>query len=74
MDLEEKLFKIFEILLTLFLTYSCALIFIFAIGYTIEIYIVFPPVCTIILIVLGGLSLIDLAILTIVDHFSEKIG
>jgi len=74
MDLEEKLFSIFEALLTLFLTYSCALIFIFAIGSIIEIPIVFPPVCTIILIVLGGLSLIDLAILIIVDHFHEHIG
>ncbi len=74
MDLEEKLFKIFEVLLMLFLGYSVVLIFILAIGSIMETYIVFPPVCTIILIVLGGLSLIDLAILCIVDHFSEYIG
>jgi xanthine/uracil permease len=71
MDLEEKLFKIFEVLLLLFISYSCVLIFIFAIGSIIEICIVFPPVITIILMVLGGLSLIDLAILCIVDHFNE---
>jgi len=71
MDLEEKLFKIFEVLLMLFIGYSCALIFAFAIGSIMEVYIVFPPICTIILIVLSGLSLIDLAILCIVDHFNE---